>query len=540
MGKNILVFSDGTGQAGGFMPDETRSNVYKLYRATRVSPDTIVDPRHQIAFYDGGLGSRADGEGIRIKAWRRIYNLLAQATGLGITQNIIDCYATIIRVWQPGDRIFLFGFSRGAYTVRCVAGVLKHCGVPTAVVCQRTGRVQALQRDAKSARRAAAEAVKHVYQHGSSVKGDPYRSEREARARRFRAKYQSGDPNTSNTAPYFIGVWDTVQTLGAGSVALAALAGLYGAAAAIVAAGVAYAFDLPFEREFWSLLAIIGPGVPAALYVGACARYKSLASLARYRMAFYDTSLHHAVRYARHAIAIDENRKRFDYVPWDEHRRGDGRATAREPIPERIKQVWFTGCHSDVGGSYPETESRLSDIALAWMLQEARSLPTPILVDFSVLKLYPDCGGPQHDERKAFFSACPKWVLKAALWFVSPKDLGWREGYRRVPDDAVLHPSVVERFRRPAVLAHGDMLPYRPLPLRRHPEVAAFYPPGAADRGARYAPTSSATTLKPASLAAPKLVESATSVASRPRAMSTRPIRGVLWRASKVYQRPSR
>ncbi len=539
MGKNILVFSDGTGQAGGFMPDETRSNVYKLYRATRVSPDTIVDPRHQIAFYDGGLGSRADGEGIRIKAWRRIYNLLAQATGLGITQNIIDCYANIIRVWQPGDRIFLFGFSRGAYTVRCVAGVLKHCGVPTAVVCQRTGRVQALQRDAKSARRAAAEAVKHVYQHGSSVKGDPYKAEREARARRFRARYQSGDAHTSNTAPYFIGVWDTVQTLGAGSVALAVLAGLYGATAAVAAAGFAYAFDLPFEREFWSLLAIIGPGVPAALYVGACARYKGLASLARYRMAFYDTALHHAVRYARHAIAIDENRKRFDYVPWDEHRRRDGRATGREAIPERIKQVWFAGCHSDVGGSYPETESRLSDIALAWMLQEARSLPTPILVDFSVLKLYPDCGGPQHDERKAFFSACPRWILNTALWFVSAKDLGWREGYRRVPDDAVLHPSVIERFRRPAVLAHGDMLPYRPLPLRRHPEVASFYPPGAGDRSTRYATTPSITTLKPASPAAPKLVESATSVASRPRAMSTRPIRGVLWRASKVYQRPS-
>jgi Uncharacterized alpha/beta hydrolase domain (DUF2235) len=54
--KNILIFSDGTGQAGGYMPDETRSNVYKLLRATRVSPDTSIDPKCQIAFYDGGLG----------------------------------------------------------------------------------------------------------------------------------------------------------------------------------------------------------------------------------------------------------------------------------------------------------------------------------------------------------------------------------------------------------------------------------------------------------------------------------------------------
>jgi uncharacterized protein (DUF2235 family) len=45
-------------------------------------------------------------------------------TGLGITANMIDCYAALIRLWQLGDRIFLFGFSRGAYTVRCLAGVI--------------------------------------------------------------------------------------------------------------------------------------------------------------------------------------------------------------------------------------------------------------------------------------------------------------------------------------------------------------------------------------------------------------------------------
>ncbi len=127
------------------MPDETRTNVYKLFRATRVCPDSRIDPKLQLAFYDGGLGSRAQAEAIKITPFRRIYNLLSKATGLGITQNIIDCYAEIIRVWQPGDRIYLFGFSRGAYTVRCVGGVLKYCGVPTAV--RVGGRVRPLQRD---------------------------------------------------------------------------------------------------------------------------------------------------------------------------------------------------------------------------------------------------------------------------------------------------------------------------------------------------------------------------------------------------------
>jgi hypothetical protein len=361
------------------------------------------------------------------------------------------------------------------------------------------------------------------------VKDDPHKAEREARAQHFRSQYCSGDASTSNTAPYFIGVWDTVNTLGAGTIVLIALAGLYVAGCAGIAGLLGHLFGL----LFWPVFAIFALGVPGCAYLVACFRYHGLASLARYRMAFYDTSLHYAVRYARHAIAIDENRASFEYAPWDEHPVKDLRPTSTSPVPERIKQVWFAGSHSDVGGSYPETESRLSDIALAWVLQEARSLPTPIMVDHSVLKLFPDSGGPQHDEREAFFSACPGWMMRICLWFVPRRSFGWREGQREVPLSAILHPTVVERFRRPAVLIHGDITPYRPSVLRNHPAVAEFYSAAAVT-------TSSVTTLNPASLAAPKLVESATSVASRPRAMSTRPIRGALWRASKVYQRPSR
>lgn len=50
MGRNILIFSDGTGQGGGVLVDERRSNVYKLYRATRCGPDSTVDPAEQLAF----------------------------------------------------------------------------------------------------------------------------------------------------------------------------------------------------------------------------------------------------------------------------------------------------------------------------------------------------------------------------------------------------------------------------------------------------------------------------------------------------------
>jgi uncharacterized protein (DUF2235 family) len=131
MPKNILIFSDGTGQAGGRAPDENISNIYKLFRATRCGPESDIDPLVQLTFYDPGLGSQPDG-GIFFaeRAYRWIHNVVSQATGLGITLNIIDCYAAILQMWQPGDRIFLFGFSRGAYTVRCVAAVLSLCGVP--------------------------------------------------------------------------------------------------------------------------------------------------------------------------------------------------------------------------------------------------------------------------------------------------------------------------------------------------------------------------------------------------------------------------
>lgn len=131
MPKNVLIFSDGTGQVGGLRFDEERTNIYKLYRATRVGPDSGIDPREQVAFYDPGLGSIADGGNLVGRAARWVYNVVSKVTGFGITANIVDCYAALIRFYQPGDRIFLFGFSRGAYTVRCLSEVIALCGIPT-------------------------------------------------------------------------------------------------------------------------------------------------------------------------------------------------------------------------------------------------------------------------------------------------------------------------------------------------------------------------------------------------------------------------
>jgi hypothetical protein len=105
MPKNIVIFSDGTGQAGGINFDEARTNVYKLYRACRVGPDTKIEPSEQVAFYDPGLGSASDGGHFKIGWMRWLYNLASMATGLGITRNIVDCYAAIIGLLSDRCRL---------------------------------------------------------------------------------------------------------------------------------------------------------------------------------------------------------------------------------------------------------------------------------------------------------------------------------------------------------------------------------------------------------------------------------------------------
>jgi len=208
MDKNIVIFSDGTGQRGGLLFEERRSNIYKLYRATRCGPDSSINPSEQLAYYDPGIGTVPGGLGLVGAIARKIYNLVSQATGLGLTANIVDCYAAILRLWQPGDRIFLFGFSRGAYTVRCVSGVLALCGVPTQM---KDG--SPLKRDQSSVRKIAKEAVKKVHQHVSSPRDAKYVPQRQALAERFRKAYASDARGDSNANPHLIGVFDTVASI---------------------------------------------------------------------------------------------------------------------------------------------------------------------------------------------------------------------------------------------------------------------------------------------------------------------------------------
>ena len=111
MSKRIIFCADGTWDSA---PNDT--NVYKLFKAIPITSG-------QIPFYDDGVGS--DGTPIE--------KLLGGAFGDGLFQKIKDGYTKIAHVYEQDDEIFIFGFSRGAFTARSLAGMIAICGLPTAL-----------------------------------------------------------------------------------------------------------------------------------------------------------------------------------------------------------------------------------------------------------------------------------------------------------------------------------------------------------------------------------------------------------------------
>jgi uncharacterized protein (DUF2235 family) len=391
VGKNILIFADGTGNEGGLLPDESRTNVYKLFRATRVDPDSTIHPDEQLAFYVPGIGTPSPGHSSKL---RRIRETVQQAIGGGLTLKIVDCYVAVISVWEPGDRIYLFGFSRGAYTVRCLAHVLEIIGIPTT----EDASGKPINLEPTALRSLAKSAVKILYKWGLPVTD---RGRRVKSAAEFRQTHACRVGPEAGALPYFIGVWDTVAAIG------------------------------------WTRL------FPTK----------------------YDMHFPKEIRFARHAAAIDEYRKSFPRVQWG----GSGTVSAPKPgeLPQ-FQQIWFAGNHADIGGSYPENESRLSDIALEWMAdfielrlpQEGR-----VKVNRDRLHYFPSSAGMMHDECKVGMGGTP---------------LHWHAKDRDVPTDAVLHDSVYERLKLKSVRTFTGHEKYRPVPLRNHERAKEYFSPSPA------------------------------------------------------------
>ncbi|UCD69328.1 MAG: DUF2235 domain-containing protein [Betaproteobacteria bacterium] len=321
MPKRIVICADGTWNRPEEDPGKDfPTNVLRLARAIRPAGSGAWS---QQVFYDWGVGSYYD-------------RVVGGATGRGLHKNILDDYRYIVQNYAPGDEIFLFGFSRGAYTVRSLCGLINNCGI---------------------LKRPDARLIQATFDHYKNP-GDAY-VPRGSRSIAFRKAHSHASREVK-----FVGVWDTVGAMG-----------------------------IPF----------------------------SFLGLLNDEDEFYDTKIGSNVRVARHAMAIDERRADFEPTVWYPRDKLD------------LKQVWFCGAHSDVGGSHSPDSGGwlLSDITLAWMMREA-SKSGLTLEPHLKRRLRPKATATLHESRRSYYRIRKK-VLR-------PIDHG--------KDKVLLHQSVKQRWDR--------------------------------------------------------------------------------------------
>jgi len=195
MAKNIVLCSDGTGNAD---IKGRGTNVFKLFEAidlTEHRTDPTLDT--QLAFYDDGVGSRGNV----------VLRSIGGAMGYGLKRNVKELYRELSRVYDPGDRIFLFGFSRGAFTVRTLSGMIGTCGVPDGERFEKA-------RDLRDAVEHAYDAYRAKYRSltttaiGNVLRWPPP----DEALSRFFDTYANRVHR--NVPIEFIGVWDTVDAVG--------------------------------------------------------------------------------------------------------------------------------------------------------------------------------------------------------------------------------------------------------------------------------------------------------------------------------------
>jgi uncharacterized protein (DUF2235 family) len=173
MPKKLIIFCDGTWNK----PTEYSTNVLRMLQATQPKD---YDKNPQIVHYIPGIGTRK-GESLR-----------GGTFGYGISDNIMDAYSFIVSNYECGDEIFLFGFSRGAYTARSIAGLVRNFGI---------------------LKRTHLALVDVAYDHYKSGSAEWHPDG--AETKEFRQNYCHKEETNEDTTIKFLGVWDTVGALGA-------------------------------------------------------------------------------------------------------------------------------------------------------------------------------------------------------------------------------------------------------------------------------------------------------------------------------------
>jgi uncharacterized protein (DUF2235 family) len=369
MSRNLVLCCDGT--ANQFA--RNRTNVVKLFFTL------ARDPALQVAYYHPGLGTM-EPPGALTGATRWVTRVLGMAFGYGLEADIRDAYVFLMNNFEDGDRIFLFGFSRGAYTARAIASLLHMYGlIPKgneALVPYAIRMLMAIQKiDSKRGKRTAGEESYFTL------------------ARDFKATFSSRD-----CKPWFVGVWDTVSSVG----------------------WVENPLRLPYSAD--------NPDIAIG----------------------------------RHAISIDERRAFFRTNLWMP------KSPPPTSGPRDLKQVWFAGEHSDIGGGYPEAESGLSTIALQWMLKEA--IAAGLLVDPAQMNLILGLSGggyvPPNPQAHTHDSLQGAWWLAEILW---KRHFNWTTrrwerrpnlGRRRtIPAKSLIHESAYQREDDYKKLLPSDGIP---------------------------------------------------------------------------------
>ncbi|BFI95502.1 MAG: DUF2235 domain-containing protein [Rhodanobacter sp.] len=277
--RRLIALFDGT-----WNKPESNTNVERLRRL--IAPRDAAGAEQRVE-YIPGVGV-APG----------MPHVLGGAFGYGLSGNVKDGYRWLCRQWQPGDEIWLFGFSRGAYTARSLGGLIRKCGL--------------LRRDDRGGIGEKAIEAAYAFYRDTQIKpGD-------AEAMAWRAA------RSDETDIHFIGVWDTVGSLGIPDTAA----------------------WFPFARS----------------------RYE-----------FHDTELSYIVKHAYQALALDEHRADFAPTKWT--RNPEMLAPGERPTDKKAEQIeveqrWFVGAHADVGGGYDHdgagrAPDPLPDIALAWLQHKA-------------------------------------------------------------------------------------------------------------------------------------------------------------------------
>jgi type VI secretion system (T6SS) phospholipase Tle1-like effector len=289
MARNVVLLSDGTGNSAAKL---FKTNVWRTYQALDVSN------ANQIAFYDNGVGTSSF----------KPLAILGGAFGWGLKRNIIEMYMFLCRNYEPGDRIFGFGFSRGAFTIRVLTNFLLSEGL-----VKNYGSTGELKRKSLEWYRAFRKKETTGYRFSELIRSIAYLIHSIVYPV---TKPPAGDIKREPiTSIEFLGLWDTVD-----------------------------AYGLPIEEFKTGIDRYVWP------------------------LALMDRQLDGGIKKACHALSIDDTRKTFHPLLWDETNEPHS-SDARYTDEERLTQVWFVGVHSNVGGGYPD--DGLSFVSLRWMMHEA-------------------------------------------------------------------------------------------------------------------------------------------------------------------------